>query len=166
MLERFDSGLNRVAALITVVGFVFTLDVNFFDNLIVPPEPTIGSPGAKLVLFFVVESVFAYFFARISVMAAFASIRSKEKAAKVIAALIATLVSAWQTVTLLFWFFPPESGSEKFGYSLVPVLFNFIVINFHVEERNDYNEYEQVSVGLGLILAYLLCYIFQAAVWP
>ncbi|MBR0558168.1 hypothetical protein J5J10_20945 [Ciceribacter sp. L1K23] len=165
MLERFDNGLNRAAALITIAGFLFTLDINFFDNLIVPQRPALGSPGAKLVCFFVLESVFAYFFARISVTAAFASMRTEEKAAKVIGALIATLISAWQTVTLLFWFFPPESGSEKFGYSIVPVLFNFIVIAFHVEERNDCGEYERLSGGLGLIFAYLLCYVFQAAVW-
>src|SRR5690606_36373974 len=117
--------------------------------VIVPTKPTIGSPGAKLVLFFVLESVFAYFFARISVAAAFASIRSKEKAARVIAALIATLVSAWQTVTLLFWFFPPGGSSEKFGYSVVPVLFNLIVIAFHVEELEGYSESEQMSGGIG-----------------
>ncbi|MBU1316660.1 MAG: hypothetical protein KJ947_02445 [Alphaproteobacteria bacterium] len=165
MLQKLDSGLNRAAALITVAGFLFTLDVNFFDHVVFPSKPAIGSPGAKLVLFFVLESVFAYFFARIWVMAAFASISSKEKAAKVIAALIATLISAWQTVTLLFWFFPPEAGAERFGYSIVPILFNFIVIAFHVEEREGYSEYERTSGGLGLIFAYLLCYTFQAAVW-
>jgi hypothetical protein len=79
--------------------------------------------------------------------------------------MIVTLASAWQTVSLLFWFFPPESAAGKFGLSIVPVILNLVIYGFHSEDDPHPDENQKVSATLGVMFAFLISYIFQAAVW-